>query len=88
LDSWSHFFARAAAPRDYAAGTFVLEKAVVPLGERVAVVFLWLAGIAAAVWGAWVLCPTWFQLRSRSDYAFAAMFVTFPPLRSPITQLP
>ena len=47
---------------DYAAGTFVLEKAVVPIGERVAVVFLWLAGITAAVWGAWVLCPTWFQL--------------------------
>jgi uncharacterized RDD family membrane protein YckC len=47
---------------DYAAGTFVLEKAVVPVGERIAVVFLWLAGISAAVWGAWVLCPTWFQL--------------------------
>jgi len=47
---------------DYAAGTFVLEKAVVPVGERIAVVFLWLAGISASVWGAWVLCPTWFQL--------------------------
>jgi uncharacterized RDD family membrane protein YckC len=47
---------------DYAAGTFVLEKAVVPVGERVAVVFLWLAGITAAVWGAWLLCPAWFQL--------------------------
>ena len=47
---------------DYAAGTFVLEKAVVPVGERIAVVFLWLGGIAAAVWGAWVLCPAWFQL--------------------------
>ena len=47
---------------DYAAGTFVLEKAVVPVGERIAVVFLWLAGISAAVWGAWVLCPAWFQL--------------------------
>ena len=47
---------------DYAAGTFVLEKAVVPVGERIAVVFLWLAGISAAVWGAYVLCPTWFQL--------------------------
>lgn len=47
---------------DYAAGTFVLEKAVVPVGERIAVVFLWLAGIAAAVWGAWILCPAWFQL--------------------------
>jgi uncharacterized RDD family membrane protein YckC len=50
---------------DYAAGTFVLEKAVVPIGERIAVVFLWLAGITAAVWGAWVLCPTWFQLPIR-----------------------
>jgi uncharacterized RDD family membrane protein YckC len=47
---------------DYAAGTFVLEKAVVPVGERIAVVFLWLAGITAAVWGAWLLCPAWFQL--------------------------
>jgi uncharacterized RDD family membrane protein YckC len=50
---------------DFAAGTFVLEKAVVPIGERIAVVFLWLAGITAAVWGAWVLCPTWFQLPIR-----------------------
>lgn len=47
---------------DYAAGTFVLEKAVVPVGERIAVVFLWLAGIAVAVWGAWLLSPAWFQL--------------------------
>src|SRR5207253_6191867 len=49
---------------DYAAGTFVLEHAV-PVGERVAVTFLWLAGITAAVWGAWALCPTWFQLPLR-----------------------
>jgi len=49
---------------DYAAGTFVLEHAV-PVGERVAVTFLWLAGISAAVWGAWALCPTWFQLPLR-----------------------
>lgn len=49
---------------DYAAGTFVLERTV-PVGERVAVVFLWLAGISAAVWGAWVLRPTWFQLPLR-----------------------
>jgi uncharacterized RDD family membrane protein YckC len=50
---------------DFAAGTFVLERSAVPLGERVAVVFLWLAGISAAVWGAWLLCPTWFQLPVR-----------------------
>lgn len=50
---------------DYAAGTFVLERAAVPVGERIAVVFLWLAGISAAVWGAWVLCPNWFQLPIR-----------------------
>jgi len=49
---------------DFAAQTFVLEHAV-SVGERVAVVFLWLAGISAAVWGAWVLCPTWFQLPLR-----------------------
>jgi len=49
---------------DFAAQTFVLEHAV-PVGERVAVVFLWLAGISAAVWGAWMLCPTWFQLPIR-----------------------
>ncbi|PYQ52160.1 MAG: hypothetical protein DMF59_05730 [Acidobacteria bacterium] len=46
---------------DYAAGTFVLERAAVPVGERIAVIFLWLAGITAAVWGAWLLRPTWFQ---------------------------
>ena len=49
---------------DFAAKTFVLEHAV-PIGERVAVVFLWLAGISAAVWGAWMMCPTWFQLPLR-----------------------
>jgi uncharacterized RDD family membrane protein YckC len=49
---------------DFAAQTFVLEHAV-SVGERVAVVFLWLAGIGAAVWGAWMLCPTWFQLPLR-----------------------
>ncbi len=49
---------------DYAAQTFVLEHSV-PTGERVAVTFLWLAGIGAAVWGAWALCPTWFQLPLR-----------------------
>jgi uncharacterized RDD family membrane protein YckC len=49
---------------DFAAQTFVLEHPV-PVGERVAVVFLWLAGISAAVWGAWMLCPTWFQLPIR-----------------------
>jgi len=46
---------------DYAAGTFVLERDAVPVGERIAVIFLWLAGISAAVWGAWLLRPTWFQ---------------------------
>ncbi|HEX9493693.1 MAG TPA: hypothetical protein VGA33_10540, partial [Thermoanaerobaculia bacterium] len=49
---------------DYAAGTFVLEHSV-PLGERVAVTFLWLAGISAAIWGAWALCPTWFRIPGR-----------------------
>ena len=49
---------------DYAAGTFVLEHSV-PVGERVAVTFLWLAGISAAIWGAWALCPTWFQIPGR-----------------------
>src|SRR5438309_10084709 len=36
---------------DYAAGTFVLERAAVPVGARIAVLFLWLDGITAAVWG-------------------------------------
>jgi len=46
---------------DFAAQTYVLEHAgTVP--ERVTVVFLWLAGISAAVWGAWMLCPSWFKL--------------------------
>ncbi len=49
---------------DYAAGTFVLEHPV-SVGERIAVVFLWVAGISAAIWGAWALCPTWFQLPGR-----------------------
>ena len=49
---------------DFAAKTFVLEHAV-PIGERVAVVFLWLAGISAAVWGAWMLYPALFQLPLR-----------------------
>jgi len=46
---------------DLAARTYVLEHSgTVP--ERVTVVFLWLAGISAAVWGAWSLAPSWFQL--------------------------
>ena len=46
---------------DFAARTYVLEHAgSVP--ERATVVFLWLAGISAAVWGAWMLAPSWFQL--------------------------
>jgi uncharacterized RDD family membrane protein YckC len=46
---------------DFAARTYVLEHAgSVP--ERATVVFLWLAGISAAVWGAWMLAPTWFHL--------------------------
>ena len=49
---------------DFAAQTYVLEHAVT-LPERITVVFLWLAGISAAVWGAWMLCPTWFQLPLR-----------------------
>jgi uncharacterized RDD family membrane protein YckC len=46
---------------DFAAQTFVLEHAVT-VPERVTVVLLWLAGISAAVWGAWMLCPMWFKL--------------------------
>jgi|SRR6266545_4480915 len=46
---------------DFAAQTFVLEHSV-SVPERVTVVFLWLLGISAAVWGAWILCPTWFQI--------------------------
>lgn len=49
---------------DYAANTVVLEQAV-PLGERITVTLLWIVGIGAAVWGTWVLCPTWFQLPLR-----------------------
>lgn len=46
---------------DFAARTYVLEHSgTVP--ERVTVVFLWIAGISAAVWGAWSLCPAWFHL--------------------------
>jgi uncharacterized RDD family membrane protein YckC len=46
---------------DFAARTYVLEHSG-SVAERVTVAFLWLAGISAAVWGAWMLCPTWFQL--------------------------
>src|SRR5581483_5250804 len=49
---------------DYAANTVVLEQAV-PLGERITVTLLWIAGISAAVWGTWALCPAWFQLPLR-----------------------
>lgn len=49
---------------DFAAQTFVLEHAG-SVGERMTVVFLWLAGISAAVWGTWMLCPTWFQFPLR-----------------------
>jgi len=46
---------------DFAAQTYVLEHPG-SVAERATVVFLWLAGISAAVWGAWRLCPSWFQL--------------------------
>jgi uncharacterized RDD family membrane protein YckC len=46
---------------DFAAQTYVLEHPG-SVAERATVVFLWLAGISAAVWGAWMLCPSWFQL--------------------------
>ena len=49
---------------DFAARTFVLEHAA-SVPERVTVVLLWLAGISAAVWGTWALCPSWFQLPLR-----------------------
>lgn len=45
---------------DYAANTVVLEQAV-SVGERITVALLWIAGISAAVWGTWAMCPTWFQ---------------------------
>jgi len=46
---------------DYAARTVVLEHPV-SLGERITVVVLWLIGIGAALWGAWMLAPGWFHL--------------------------
>jgi len=49
---------------DFAAQTYVLEHPVT-VPERVTVVFLWIAGISAAVWGAWKLCPTWFHFPMR-----------------------
>lgn len=49
---------------DYAANTVVLEHAA-PRGERITVALLWVAGISAAVWGAWALCPSWFQFTLR-----------------------
>lgn len=49
---------------DYAANTVVLEHAV-SRGERITVTLIWVAGISAAVWGTWVLCPAWFQFAVR-----------------------
>ena len=46
---------------DFAAQTYVLEHSLT-VPERVTVVLLWLGGIAAAVWGAWMLSPGWFKL--------------------------
>ena len=45
---------------DYAAKTVVLEQPPT-LGSRIAVVCLWFVLIAAAVWGAYVFRPEWFQ---------------------------
>jgi uncharacterized RDD family membrane protein YckC len=49
---------------DYAAHTVVLEQPPT-LGSRVTVVCLWFALIAAAVWGAYMLRPEWFQLAAK-----------------------
>jgi len=45
---------------DYAAKTVVLEQPPT-LGSRITVVCLWFVLIAAAVWGAYVFRPEWFQ---------------------------
>ena len=45
---------------DYAAQTVVLEQPPT-LGSRVTVVCIWFVLIAAAVWGAYIIRPEWFQ---------------------------
>jgi uncharacterized RDD family membrane protein YckC len=49
---------------DYAAKTVVLEQPPT-LGSRVTVVCLWFVLIAAAVWGAYLIRPEWFQFGAR-----------------------
>jgi uncharacterized RDD family membrane protein YckC len=49
---------------DYAAQTVVLEQSPT-LGSRVTVVCLWFVLIAAAVWGAYIIRPEWFQFSAR-----------------------
>jgi uncharacterized RDD family membrane protein YckC len=48
---------------DLAAQTVVIENEL-PVGARVAVVIGWLIGIAAALWGTYLISPAWFQLPS------------------------
>jgi uncharacterized RDD family membrane protein YckC len=49
---------------DYAAKTVVLEQPPT-LGSRVTVVCIWFVLIAAAVWGAYLIRPEWFQFGAR-----------------------
>lgn len=41
---------------DYVAGTIVVQRRV-PLGEKVTVVLLWVAGVAVFSWAAYTVCP-------------------------------
>jgi uncharacterized RDD family membrane protein YckC len=49
---------------DFAAQTVVLEHDL-PVAARAAVVFAWLAIIAAALWGTYLISPDWFRLPHR-----------------------
>ncbi len=49
---------------DLAAKTVVLEHDL-SVGARAALVFGWLAGIAAALWGTYLIRPEWFRLPPR-----------------------
>jgi uncharacterized RDD family membrane protein YckC len=49
---------------DYAAHTIVLEQPPT-LGSRITIVCIWFVLIAAAVWGAYLIRPEWFQFGLR-----------------------
>jgi uncharacterized RDD family membrane protein YckC len=49
---------------DYAAHTVVLEQPPT-LGSRVTIVCIWFVLIAAAVWGAYIFRPEWFQIPAK-----------------------